>query len=234
MLDRIIGGRTDLVFDWIASGGDPRATDPAGTSLLLWSAYYGDVSAIRHLLSNGESVSSLGENLGLSGAAFHGHWQLCQFCIEQGASPDAPDRETGETALHAATSADRPASEQVVRILLAAGADPNSKTIPNRETGSFMRDCRTKGETPLHRAAALGSAETVRMLIEAGAALDSRDEAGDSPLSWASWHRRPSEVLRLLLFPPHKLHADAHWTGDHGAGRGGMDRHLVGRPVIDA
>jgi hypothetical protein len=36
-----------------------------------------------------------------------------------------------------------------VKILLAYGADPNHATLAGAETGSFMRDCRTKGETPL-------------------------------------------------------------------------------------
>ena len=32
-----------------------------------------------------------------------------------------------------------------------------------------MRDCRTKGETPLHRAAAFGGEETIDLLLAAGA-----------------------------------------------------------------
>lgn len=233
MLKRIANGRTDLVFDWVESGRDPRASDEQGTPLLRWCAYYGDVSAIRFLLGKGESLGALGENFGLNGAAFHGHWQLCQFCLEQGANPDWAAPVTGETALHAATSANRAGAEQVVRVLLAEGANPNVRTVPDQETGSFMRDCRSKGETPLHRAAAFGTAETIQMLLTAGAIVDAQDAAGDSPLSWASWHRRPSEILRLLLFPPHKIHPDADWTGDHGAGLGGMDRQLVGRPTVD-
>ena len=55
------------------------------------------------------------------------------------------------------------------------------------ETGGFMRDCRTKGETPLHRAAAFGTKETIQILLDAKAKLDAKDMNGDSPLSWASW-----------------------------------------------
>ena len=66
------------------------------------------------------------------------------------------------------------------------------------ETGAFMRDVRTRGETPLHRAAAFGSEATIRMLLDAGADRHLRDAHGDSPLSWASWHLRPRSVLRLL------------------------------------
>jgi hypothetical protein len=42
----------------------------------------------------------------------------------------------------------------VVKLLVDKGADVNAKTIAGLETGAFMRDVRTKGETPLHRAAA--------------------------------------------------------------------------------
>jgi ankyrin repeat protein len=230
LIDEIARGRTDRVFDWTEAGGDPRATDEAGTPIIRWCAYYGDVSAIRHLIGHGESLDRLGGNLDLNGAAFHGHWQLCAFLIEQGADANAALPETGETPLHAAASTQRPAAELVVQVMLAAGADPNRATIPNRETGSFMRDCRTKGETSLHRAAAFGSAAMVEQLLAAGADATARDMNGDSPLSWASWHRRPSAVLRLLTFPPHRLHPDAEWSGDHGHGRGGLDSYLLGAP----
>jgi len=54
MLRRIIDGRTDLVFDFIGEGHDPRSSDPHGTPLIAWCAYYRDVSAIHYLLERGE------------------------------------------------------------------------------------------------------------------------------------------------------------------------------------
>ena len=231
MIERIAGGRTDLVFEWTASGGDPRAKDAEGTAIIRWCAYYGDVSAIRHLVGAGEALTALGDNLDLNGAAFHGHWRLCQYLIEQGADPNAALPETGETPLHVAAGFASPeVGERAVQVLLAAGADPNRATNRGAATGSFMRDARTKGETPLHRAAAFAGAGTIRRLIEAGADIEARDAAGDSPLSWASWHRRPSAILRLLCFPPHALHPDAAWDGDHGTGQSGMEKHLLGKP----
>jgi len=67
MLDRILDGRTDLVFDHLATGQAADSTDSNGVSLIKWCAYYGDVSAIRFLLAKGESLSSLGENFDLNG-----------------------------------------------------------------------------------------------------------------------------------------------------------------------
>ena len=63
-----------------------------------------------------------------------------------------------------------------------------------------MRDVRTRGETPLHRAAAFGSEQSIQMLLAAGARLDAKDIHGDSPLTWASWHLRPRSILRLLRY----------------------------------
>src|SRR3954454_2183001 len=82
IIKQITDGRTDLVFDYLATGHAATSTDKEGNRLITWCAYYGDVSAIKFLLANGESIQSLGDNLGLHAAAFHGHWRLCQFLIE--------------------------------------------------------------------------------------------------------------------------------------------------------
>jgi ankyrin repeat protein len=220
VIDRIADGRTDLVFDYIAAGHPATSKDKDGTSLINWCAYYGDVSAIKFLLANGETLPSLGDNLGLDAAAFHGHWRLCQFLIENGADANLPQPDTGETPLHAALSSPRPAQHLVAKVLLASGADPIRSTTPSVETGAFMRDCRTKGETPLHRAAAFCSEETIQLLLDAGARIDAKDRNGDTPLSWASWYRRPDSILRKLCYGPFSIHPQ----------RQTMDAYLLGQP----
>ena len=209
LLERIVDGRTDLVWDYLAQGPAATALADDGVPLVRWCAYYGDVSAIRFLLDRGESLSSLGENHGLHGAAFHGHWQLCEFVIEHGADVSRAMEDTGETPLHAALcTPSRSAHDIVVRVLLAHGADPHRVTKPGATTGAFMRDCRTKGETPLHRAAAFGSEDAIDMLIGAGAARDAKDVNGDTPLSWASWYVRPDSILRRLCYGRFTIHPD--------------------------
>ncbi len=230
LLQRLADGRTDLVFEWTAAGHAAAATDPRGTPLISWCAYYGDVSAIRHLLAHGASLSALGDNFDLNGAVFHGHWPLVQFLVEQGADVTHALPDTGETPLHSALcKANRPAYDLIVRVLLAAGADPNRRTTPDVETGSFMRDCRTKGETPLHRAAAFGSEEVVQLLLDAGAQVDAQDVHGDTPLTWASWHLRPDAILRRLAYGGHRIHPESGSTYDHGQGWGRMG---AGRPHL--
>lgn len=234
MLDQIADGRTDLVFDYLAEGHPASAADPRGVSLIKWCAYYGDGSGIRFLLANGESIDSLGDNLDLNGAAFHAHWQLCQFLVERAANVNHPLIETGETPLHSALcKANRPAYDPVVRVLLAQGADPNRTTKASAPTGAFMRDCRTKAETPLHRAAAYGTADAIQLLLDAGATIGAKDMNGDSPLTWASWHQRPGSILQKLCYGDFRISADgvARSTSDHGMGWGnGMEVNLLGEP----
>ncbi|WP_435416773.1 ankyrin repeat domain-containing protein [Parerythrobacter aurantius] len=220
MLNRIAAGRTDLIVEWADKGEDPTAKVD-GVSLIGWCAYYGDVSAIRYLCERGVRLEDLGSDLGLNGAAFHGHWRLCEFLIEQGANPRSANAENGETPLHAALCSEKSIEhERVVEVLLAAGADPNAATIPGMETGSFMRDVRTRGESPLHRAAANGTLDSIRLLIGAGAERAARDVNGDSPLTWASLALRETSVMQALCFPPFAINSD----------RESMRSYLVGGP----
>jgi ankyrin repeat protein len=201
LFQELADGRTDRVFELLQHKCSSDMKDQNGVSLMQWCAYYGDVSAMKYLIANGAALDSLGQDLGLNAASFHGHWRLCQFLIEQGADVNQPDSDTGETPLHSALcSSDRVAHDLVVKVLLDHGANVNASTRKDAETGAFMRDSRTKGETPLHRAAAFGSEETIKMLLDAGARLETRDAYGDSPLGWASWHQRPAPILRMLCF----------------------------------
>jgi ankyrin repeat protein len=201
VLGQIADGRTDLVFDYVAAGHAATSADTDGVSLLQWCSYHGDVSAMKFLLSQGESLRSLGRYYGLATAAFHGHARLCQYLMEEGADVNEAAADTGESPLHAALcTTNRQTHDGVVRVLLANGANPNCATKHSVATDHFMRDCRTKGETPLHRAAAFGTEATIQMLLDAGARIDAKDMNGDSALSWASWYLRPRPILRKLCY----------------------------------
>ena len=85
-----------------------------------------------------------------------------------------------------------------------------------------MRDCRTKAETPLHRAAAFGTEESIQLLLDARATIDAKDMNGDSPLNWASWHLRPAAILRKLCYGTFRIRPDYL----------GMDANLLGKPDV--
>ncbi len=197
-------------------------TPPPRTALRSFSTAPTTATSQRSafLLQHGESLHSLGDDIGINAAAFHGHWRLCQFLLEHGADANYSDPATAETPLHSALSSARAAQRWVVRVLLDYGGDPNRTTRPSVETGAFMRDCRTYGETPLHRAAAFADEEAIQLLLDAAAQIDAQDINGDTPLSWASWHGRPDSILRKLCYGPWSIRA----------GRISMDSSLLGSP----
>lgn len=232
ILDRISRGRTDLVFELLALPDWHKVLHEGRIKVMQWFVYYNDVTALKAVLEARGDLSSLDLNDELGNAAFFGHWKVCDFLIRHGADVNAANAETGETPLHnAITKAGRPYYLHVIRLLVEHGANVNARTIPGKETGAFMRDVRTKGETPLHRAAAYGDAQMIEYLLQHGAKREARDANGDSPLSWASQHLRPGHILSLLAFGEHRIgeHSRQSIISDHGAGWGnGMEWKLVG------
>ncbi len=232
ILDAIGRGRTDKVFDLLALPDWRAALHEGQIKALQWFVYYNDTTALKAVLAAGGDLSSIDLDEELGHAAFFGHWKVCDFLIAKGADPRRTVADTGETPLHGALcKAGRPYFYYVVRLLVERGADVNARTIPGRESAAFMRDVRTRGETPLHRAAAFGDAAIISYLIERGADKAARDANGDTPLSWASWHLRPGAILALLAHGEHGVSEKvaASITSDHGAGWGnGMERKFVG------
>jgi ankyrin repeat protein len=232
LLDRIRRGRTDLVFDLLRLPDWREILGEGEIRALQWFVYYNDVTALKAVLAAGGDLSTVDLDVELGHAAFFGHWKVCDFLLAHGASASAHLRATDETPLHGALAkAGRPYYLYVVQLLVEHGADVNARTIPGRETAAFMRDVRTKGETPLHRAAAYGDEATVRYLLDHGADREARDAHGDSPLSWASEHLRPGTILALLAHGEHRISEKSRQniTTDHGAGWGyGMERNFLG------
>jgi ankyrin repeat protein len=232
ILDRIAQGRTDLVFDLLALPDWRTALNEGQIKALQWFVYYNDTTALKAILAAGGDLSSIDLNTELGHACFFGHWKVADFLLKHGANASHANADTGETMLHnALCKAGRPYFIYVLRLLLAHGADPNAHTIPGQESGGFMRDVRTKGETPLHRAAAFGDAAMIQLLLDHGADAAAQDASGDTPIAWASWHLRPGAILKLLAHGQHRI-SDNHVatiTSDHGAGWGnGMERKFVG------
>ncbi len=232
ILNRISRGRTDLVFQLLKQTGWQAAINTGPIRTLQWFVYYNDVTAMKAILEAGADLSSIDLDKELANAAFFGHWKMVDFLLSQGANANARDSETGETALHnALAKAGRPYFLYVIRLLIEHGADVNARTVAGKETGAFMRDVHTKGETPLHRAAAYADEAIIEYLLANGADRESQDFNGESPISWASQHLRPGAVLSLLSFGEHKIgpNSHRHIVSDHGAGWGnGMEWNLIG------
>ncbi|MDJ0645279.1 MAG: ankyrin repeat domain-containing protein [Flavobacteriaceae bacterium] len=232
ILTAIAQGRTDYIFKLFKQDNWKALLNEGYVKPLQWLVYYNDTTALRAVLENGGDLKSIDLNTELGHAAFNGHWKVCDFLINQGADVNAPVDKTNETPLHnAIVKAGRPYYFYVVKLLTEKGADVNAKTIPGLETGAFMRDVRTKGETPLHRAAAYADVRTIEFLLANGADKAAKDANGDSPLTWASYHLRPGKILALLSYGEYSI-GEAHKvknTSDHGWGWGNsMDWNLLG------
>jgi len=232
IFDRIARGRTDLVFELLKLERWKDALHDGSVKPLQWFVYYNDTTALKAVLNSGGDLSSINLNDELGNASFFGHWKVVDFLISQGADVNTTIAATGETPLHSALcKAGRPYFLYVLKLLVENGADVNAKTIPGKETGGFMRDVRTKGETALHRAAAYGDEAMIQYLLDQGADRQARDAHGNSPISWASEHLRPGSILHLLSFEGQLVgeNSRAVITSDHGCGWGnGMERKFLG------
>lgn len=230
LLDRISRGRTDLVFELMKLPDWQSVLQEGEVKPLQWFVYYNDTTALKAILDAGGDLSSIDLDRELGHASFFGHWKVVDFLISQGADVNSTIPDTGETPLHSALcKAGRPYFLYVLKLLVENGANVNAKTVPGKETGGFMRDVRTKGETPLHRAAAYGDEAMIQYLLDNGADKQARDANGVSPIGWASEHLRPGSILHLLSFEGQFVGENSLITSDHGCGWGnGMERKFLG------
>ncbi|MFF5896501.1 ankyrin repeat domain-containing protein [Streptomyces argenteolus] len=128
--------------------------------------------------------------------------------LRAGASAESADAE-GTTALYLASVQDLPGA---VRLLLAAGADPNRASGPDQ------------GDLPLCGAACGGHVEVAEALLAAGAEPDLREDLDFTALRWAAGLGHATVVETLLTHG-----ADPDLPGPHGeaplvvaAGRGSV------------
>ena len=115
----------------------------------------------------------------LIGKSGIGEKRLVRYLISQGARAD--QMEMGTTALIAAI---RYADEEVLEMLLEAGADVNQTT--------------ENGISSLMRASLWANEMAVEWLLKHGAEVNQRTDSGDSALSMASLYHH-AEVVRLLI-----------------------------------
>jgi len=201
MLTAAFEGDLASVEKWVRQGADINYTDAWGNFAMFTAAWEGNIKALELFYSLGAKITFDNANL-LCNAAYNGRSDSVKWLLDKGEDAGFAFTETGENALHYTLSKTGEMEErtEIVKILIAAGADVNKKTKTGEPTLCFMRDAYLKGETPLHRAAAYGNTAIIKMLLDAGADASVKDANGDTPVSWGSWHLRDDDVLRLLLY----------------------------------
>lgn len=201
LIDAVVERNLTAVEALVSQGADINYNDPWGNCAVFTAAWEGDVKALE-LYHNLGAVLELEDNNPLCNAAFNGKLESVRWLLGKGANANFNFKKTGENALHytICKSSEIDERTEIVKLLIEAGTDVNKKTIKGVETLCFMRDAFLKAETPLHRAAAYGNEQIIKLLIGAGADPSDKDSNGDTPISWGSWHLRNSDVLRLLVY----------------------------------
>jgi len=117
-----------------------------------------------------------------------GDVEMVRLLLGAGANPNAAGLLAGFTPVM--ISLEKP---EILRELIAAGADVNLRT-------ERMKGMKTvSGGTALHLAAAVTNIEATRILLEAGAEVEARDENGLAPLDLALKRGLPTETSVALL-----------------------------------
>jgi ankyrin repeat protein len=189
------GGDLDKVRSLVESGTDVNATDEYGSGTLL--SFHPSITA--YLLSKGADPNIQRNENGasvLAGLCYVNKVECAKLLLEHGADPNRGRDESREAPLHHALAGG--ADMELIKLLIDHGANVNVKTKPAVFSYNFFGDTPTRGETPLHRAAAYASTEIVEILLTAGADRSIQDVDGYSPHSWAGWHRRSKELVELL------------------------------------
>ncbi len=162
---------------------DVDAPEVDGTTALHWAAYQGDLDIARLLLragSNADTPNRYGVTP-LALAAGRGNAPIVEALLEAGAEANTTLPE-GETVLMAAA---RAGNVDVLRLLLAHGADVGAKEG-------------WRGQTALMWAAAENHPAAVHTLIELGATVDERSNAGWTALLFAVRAGQADAVGALL------------------------------------
>jgi len=176
----------------------PRSSDP-----LVDASWAGRADLVLDLLNRGGDPNRRDERecSPLGAATRRGHVEVMRALIDAGAdATEVTDARTGETLLSIAAILSR---VEPMRLLLAAGADPNRE--PN-ESYTVLMEAAGASYYSYPGANLSKRTEMVRLLIAAGADVNAVAFQGATPLSAT---RGEDELVRLLLeagafIPPHR------------------------------
>lgn len=161
------------VAAYLKSGGDPRATDEDGQTILMASLHNvfrrPNYKVARELLVAGHDVNArTSYNTTAMFDFIDAPLDLLKYALERGGDPNVANK-GGHTPMHFAARHQR--ARSILPMLVKAGGDVNRAGM--------------QGQRPLHAAVANTDASTpaaVRTLVELGADVNMKDGLGRTPL----------------------------------------------------
>jgi ankyrin repeat protein len=225
-------GNLEVVKLLIEHGADVRAKDILRETPLFYAARSGSLPVAKYLIDKGLDVNAAAAGrygqTPLMAAAACGDFDMVNLLLEKGAKVNAKDG-CGCTPLIPAV---RKGYLDVVGALLGAGAHVNIRDSAGRtplvfaakgnkpEIVKMLLTSRPQvrldasdvsGNTPMMEAAWAGNSETVRLLLDWGAHVDSRDRYGATPLMNAV-EMGYADLAKILL----NRGADVNAVGRYG------------------
>jgi len=182
-----VNSSDDTIKSCIAEHGIDALSDDGAHPLNLAAYYRKTPSIVAHLIQSGAEIdhrADTGQTPLMEAAFGDGSTQTLALLVDAGADVNATS-EAGQTALTIAVRHNvRPAD---LRILIEAGADLE-----------FIAPNSSIQGPPLFMSVLNGRPNITKLLIDAGAELDARDDQGQTPLHWALSLHKPQQALVLL------------------------------------
>ena len=173
-----------------AKGLPVDTRDQRGTTLLMHAAALGSPEAVKLLIGSGADVNARNDVDATALILGAGNPKKARMLVEKGADVNARSK-LGRTPLMIAAGCD--GCSATVKLLLDKGADPNAADkqgpepagapVTSPESPGRRRGVKPGG-TALTAAARADNSESVKLLLAKGAAPDTPDGEGYTPLSW--------------------------------------------------
>lgn len=154
-----------MVMVMLEAGADPRMTGKSPDSETITDAEYATTFCSGPIA---DAVSQAKEKFSMMDDIARGDVSAVEAALQNGVSPNLTDW-TGKTGLYVAC---HKGHEDVVKVLLKHGADPNLEGVNGQGT-------------PMGVAVSCGQVKIVRMLGDAGGSVMKQNSRGDSPFSLA-------------------------------------------------
>ena len=176
----VIQGNDEITKTLIGKGAAVDLTDKNGRTSLIIACAKGNEEIVKLLVERGANVDATTSADGVTTlmvAVIKGNDEITKILLGKGAAINLTDK-GGRTALSYAIIASSKGTAETVRFLLEKGADPNAKFEDK------------SGVTELIAATRFGNLDVVKLLVKAGARVNTETTEGSSALDDAVTNER--------------------------------------------